>query len=444
MMPLRRSVGIVATFRSSNFAKAATVLIGGTALAQAVSACAMPIITRLYSPAEMSVLASFTSATALASVAACGRFDIAISVARNERQASNLVALALCYSLVTSLLLLFVTLWCWHADLKIGALSASSLLLLPVATIILSWQSTAQFLMVRAGRFRRLAIARFAQAGIAAGSQIALAIQNMGVAGLTLGYTLGYAAALGLLSLGRSGVQSIKGIRLRRMAAMHRRHRNYPLFSAPEALLNAGSLAVPILLIAAYGRLGEAGQLALALYALQVPIGLIGNAIGQLYLAEAPRQHRAGALFIFTLTMTRKLALLGAPMILSIGLASPFVFPVIFGAEWQRAGTLTLLFAPSYLLQLLVSPVSSSLLVIDRQRVAFVLQLCGLVLRTGTVCAALALFAGRSSEALAVSSAAFYGLYLLVVLIELKRINFIVRSKSKSKAILCEKTEPCL
>lgn len=429
MGPLRRSVGIVATFRNNSFAKAATILIGGTALAQAVSACAMPIITRLYSPAEMSVLASFTSATALASVAACGRFDIAIAVARNERQASNLVALALCYALVTSLLLLVVTLWCWHADLKIGALSAGSLLLLPVATIILSWQNTAQFLMVRAGGFRRLSIARFAQASIAAGSQIALAIQNMGVIGLTLGYTLGYAAALALLSLGSSGLRSIKGIRLRRMAAMHRRHRNYPVFSAPEALLNAGALAVPILIIAAYGPLGEAGQLALALYALQVPIGLIGNAIGQLYLAEAPRQHRAGELFTFTLAMVRKLALLGAPIILSIGLASPFVFSTIFGAEWQRAGMLTLLFAPSYLLQLLISPVSSALLVIDRQRVAFLLQLCGLVFRTGAVCAALTLLAGRSSEALAVSSAVFYGMYLLVVLIELKKINPVVRSE---------------
>lgn len=421
MMAFRSPVKIIAKFRDSSFAKAAAVLIGGTALAQAVSAFAMPIITRLYSPAEMSVLASFTSATALASIAACGRFDIAIPVAKNKRQASNLSALALCYALGTSMLLLVVTLWCWNAGLQIGALSAGSLLLLPVATIILSLQNAAQFLTVRSGGFRMLATARIAQASVAAGSQIALAIQNMGVNGLTLGYTLGYGAALGFLSLGRSGLRSIKGVRLRRMVAMHRRHRNYPIFSAPEALLNAGGLAVPMLIIAAYAPSGEAGQLALALYALQVPIGLIGNAIGQLYLAEAPQQRRAGTLFNFTWQMIRKLALLGAPMVLGIGLVSPYIFPVVFGSEWQRAGMLTLFFAPSYLLQLLVSPVSSALLIIDRQQVAFVLQLFGLILRTGTVCAVLTLFDGRSSETLAVSSAIFYGIYLLVVLIKLKK-----------------------
>ena len=58
------------------FLRAVLVLVGGTAFAHAITALALPILTRLYSPADFSTLAVFSSLLSIVAVAACFRFDM--------------------------------------------------------------------------------------------------------------------------------------------------------------------------------------------------------------------------------------------------------------------------------------------------------------------------------------------------------------------------------
>jgi O-antigen/teichoic acid export membrane protein len=71
------------------------VLVGGTAFAHAITAATLPIVTRLYTPADFSVLAVFASLLSIVSVAACLRFDVAIPIPEHDAEAVNLLALAL-------------------------------------------------------------------------------------------------------------------------------------------------------------------------------------------------------------------------------------------------------------------------------------------------------------------------------------------------------------
>ena len=60
--------------------RAVGVLVGGTATAHAITALSMPIVTRLYAPTDMSLLAIFASLLQILYVAICLRFDIALSL----------------------------------------------------------------------------------------------------------------------------------------------------------------------------------------------------------------------------------------------------------------------------------------------------------------------------------------------------------------------------
>ena len=112
----------------------------------------------------------------------------------------------------------------------------------------------------------------------------------------------------------------------------------------------------------------------------------------------------------------RRLFLIGIGPIVLAAMLSPWLFPLIFGKDWARAGIIVCWLAPWMLLQLVVSPVSLALHVTNKQALAMILQFFGLVLRSGAVIWASFFWQHGLVLAFSVSSGLFYLLYSGVVL----------------------------
>jgi O-antigen/teichoic acid export membrane protein len=187
------------------------------------------------------------------------------------------------------------------------------------------------------------------------------------------------------------------------------------MFSVPEALFNTGGLELSILIIAATAAGPEAGFLMLAMRVMGLPMGLVGASIGQVYLAEAPQRLRDGDLAAFTRRMMWTLFKAGAPVLVLAAVACPLLFPLIFGAEWARAGVIVVWLTPMFILQFVASPVSMVLHIIGKLASAMWLQIGGGVLRVGAVVVASQMAPNLITETFAVSGAAFYlGMIALV------------------------------
>jgi O-antigen/teichoic acid export membrane protein len=145
-------------------------------------------------------------------------------------------------------------------------------------------------------------------------------------------------------------------------------------------------------------------------------MSLIGQAIGQVYLSRAADAYRAGDLAGVTAETISYLAKTGVGPLLAAGLVAPFVFEPIFGVGWHRAGVLITWMTPWFVLQLLAVPIAMSLHVTGRQRLALVLQFFGLLVRVAAIVVASRWVSLRVAEAYALSGAAFYLAYLVVVL----------------------------
>ncbi|MDP3971951.1 MAG: hypothetical protein Q8P61_03455, partial [Candidatus Nanopelagicales bacterium] len=105
----------------------------------------------------------------------------------------------------------------------------------------------------------------------------------------------------------------------------------------------------------------------------------------------------------------------GAPPLMVAAVACPLLFPLIFGAEWARAGVIVAWLTPMFILQFVASPVSMVLHVVGKLVTAMCLQIFGGVLRVGAVVAAAQLTPGWITETFAISGAAFYlGMIVLV------------------------------
>jgi O-antigen/teichoic acid export membrane protein len=402
------------------FIRAVSMLAGSTALGHLVTALALPFATRLYTPEEFSSLAAFTAVVAVIGVAACLRFDVAIPMCERGVEAVNLLSLSmlLAASISTALAVVAWALGDEFAAVFDGRVSASHFLLVPLGVMSLASYSALQGWLLRFSRFDTLARAKVGQSVASAGTQLGLGWHGAGAAGLVLANVIYIGGSwLWLVwHIGRRHSTMLRRVRLRRMLAMGRRYDRFPKYSTLEALANSASIQVPLVLIAALAAGPQAGFVLLAMQVMQVPIAVIGTAVGQVYVSQAPAAHREGKLEAFTSDVLLKLLRVGTGPLLFAGIIAPGAFPVLFGTDWERSGWMVSWMTPWFLAQFVASPVSMALHVTGKQRAALSLQVFGLIVRVLTVCIAAQLAPSIIAESYAVSGLVFYVVYLAVVL----------------------------
>ena len=314
----------------ASFARSVGVLAGGTAVASGIGVLALPIITRLYSPEDFSVLAVFSSIVAIVSVAACLRLEIAIPLPEKDEDAANLLALAWFFCTVVSLAA-FILIWLFPSQI-IALLRQPKiepyLWTIPLGIWLTSSYSAIQLWATRKKRFLAIARTRMVQTLGSVGVQLVLGlISGIGALGLLLGQLI-YCGA-GSLGLLRTGWQIeknlIKKISLQSLKINLEKYKNFPKYSTLEGLANCAGTDLPILIISSFVAGPEAGFLFLAMKVMIIPLGLIGRAIANVYLSHAAEKHRQGELKNFTLDVIDGLFKCVVGTLIFIGILAPAV-----------------------------------------------------------------------------------------------------------------------
>jgi O-antigen/teichoic acid export membrane protein len=392
-------------------------LVTGTAGGRLIALVAMPLATRLYSPDDFALLAVYLGVVNIGGAICCLRLDIAIPVAKDDRDAIHLLILALLAACLLSLVTLTAVLVFPQAISKL--LGQPSLLpflwMIPIGIMMLANYSALQLWATRMRRFGVIAITRVTQAVAGVAVMLAMGWAAITPFGLLLGNLL--SASAGGVRLLREGLRYDRGIlrtvSARGLADTLREYRRFPVYSTPEALANLVGIQVPVIIVAAHAG-AEAGYLLLAQMIMAAPMGLLGSSISQVYVSRAPQEMREGRLAPFTFGILRRLAQIGiAPLILA-GVLAPFVLPWIFGADWARVGDIVAWMVPWTILQFLASPISMVMWVTSSQRSILALTIFGGALRVGAVLTALPLGAEALVQAFVWASALFYAICLLV------------------------------
>ena len=422
-----------------NFRRSVFVLVGGAAFAHIITALALPVATRLYSPADFSVLAVFASVVSIVSAAACLRFDIAVPVAGSDEEAANLLVLALVFAFLISLIVgVTVAIIPEHLQERLGLAAISSYLwLVPVGILLAGAYSAFQGWFVRRSNFGLISRSRIGQSAAMAGAQIGLGTLSLAPLGLLVGHSLN--TVVGCVVLGYRVIAQerklLGTISRRSLRATFFDFSRFPKYSTFEALCNSAAIQLPVIMIAALAIGPEAGYLTLAMSVMQAPMALIGNAIGQVYLSRAPEHYRDGTLAQFTVDTLGGLSKVGVGPLIFAAIVAPDGFAIVFGENWRRAGEMLAWMTPWFIAQFLSSPLSMAVHVTNHQRIALVLQLFGLLVRILAVWAA-SIWATRFLvESYALSGFLFYSVYFAVVLV-VARVKFHALVSSFNTAII--------
>lgn len=341
--------------RNSQLLRNILTVVSGTAGAQALTLAFMPVITRIYGPEAYGVLGTFLSVTLMLIPVAALTYPIAIVLPRRDGDARGLARLSLLIALgmaalVALLLYLFGDALTTRLQIQI---LQPYLLLVPLVMFSGAALEICQQWLFRTQRFRITASVAVGHsllfnsirtlAGLVQSSALVL------VCSTALQHAL-HAAMLGLAMLrakphidnhdGDQSKQSGEGAEQQSgLLAMALLHRDFPLFRAPQMLINAVSQHLPTLILAVYFGPAAAGFFALCRQAMSIPTNLIGKSVADVYYPRISRAiHDGEPVAAMLIKATAALALVGLVPFSLVVAFGPWLFALVFGEQWQVAG----------------------------------------------------------------------------------------------------------
>lgn len=403
--------------------RSAAKLMAGTGAAQAVALLMLPVISRIYPPAEFGIFSAMLVPIGLATILATLQMQYAIMLPKLYAHATKIFKTGLFSILVVSVAFFAVGFVIFiHLGYGLsGSFITGALCALAVAGC--GFGQLAQGLAIREGKFSTVAHASVARAVGVAVLQYTLGVYGLGVWGLLTGYLAGEVAASAILwrKLSFKIFSSNAGGDLRVSFVVMRRYSDFGKFGVAQEFVNSLSQGLPVMMLGyGYGQ-AVAGAYAMVMRLLNAPVQLIGNAIRQVVYRELARADKPAA---ERYRLFRDSTLwLAVPAIAGCMLASPFLphlLPMFLGRAWSLAGVFAVPLVFWVALLMSNAPASAVFRIARRQGLSLIYSLLLLLLRLAVLLLAIIYLASRD----AVWAYSILGVVMNFVYIDLARRVF--------------------
>jgi O-antigen/teichoic acid export membrane protein len=394
------------------FLKAVSVLVGGTAFAQGLAVLALPLLTRLYSPAGFSIFAVYTSILGILTVASCLRFEIAIPIPIDDKEAVALTVLALISNFFISILIGLI-IWFFHADI-INLLNKPEfeqlIWLIPIGVFFSGMYTALQYWATRKKSFTLIAKTRVVQSVSGTSTQLIMGTMGYSAIGLVIGQIIKISAGIRKLGINfwNETIILLKSLDTKYLCLVFKKNDQFPKYSTLDSLANSAGIQLPILIIATLTLGSEVGYLMIAMQVMAIPIQLISGAVSQVYLADAPIAYENKTIKKYTQIILESLIKYGVSGLIFIGILSPIFSKYIFGMEWAKVGFIISWMVPWFAFQLLASPISMIMHIAGKQKQMLLLTIFGFCLRIGMLYGQFYINPSYLIEAYAISGGIFY------------------------------------
>ncbi len=371
--------------RASPFVANVVRLAGGSAVGQALVMLSTPLVTRLYSPAEMGIFGMFMTFISFASVGVALRYDFAIAAARDKFEADLLlissIALAMPCVAIASLGLFGMISFDF---LGYSVLPGWSALAMFVALFATGVFSALRFWYVGRQQFGAISLALISQGAGRATMPVLFGWFSAGWAGLLGGEILG--RLLGVFRLAKGAWpdarKSYSVSSKLDFKSVLKRYWKYPAVFLPSSLIDALATSLPLPVISSLFGVGAAGQYFLVYRLASVPAALISAGLADVFHARITDASRTDKNTVHRIMKSAMIKLTGISLGIYVPTAiiSPLVFSWVFGAAWQQAGTLMAIQSLACMTGLVVSPLSRALVISKNPEIKFLPDLVRLVI----------------------------------------------------------------
>lgn len=348
----------------------ASLLVGGTVIAQAIPILLQPFLRRFFTPEAFGVYSVYISIIGILMVVACFRYEQAIVLPKRDSDASALVLASLFFSLIFSLFVLLVVIIfkSWLIPLlNLPDDKGYILYLIPLGTFLLSAFQVFNYWLVRKKGFMPIAINKFSRRIVEGVTQSAFALTSNSK-GLVLGDVAGQIANF-LVSLWQSFQMgfSIKKFSLNRLKFLLKKYIDFPRFSLIPSLISTASYLLPVVFINKHYTSQQAGYFDLTKLILSVPLALVAGSFSSVVLNRVSDSFRNRRSFYNELR-----PLIGITLVISffeiilITLLGETLFVYIFGKQWALSGQMAKLLVWPFALNFITSSFTSIFVALNK------------------------------------------------------------------------------
>ena len=357
--------------KKTAFGRQVLTLMSGTSIAQIIPAAVAPLLSRLYTPEDFGVLALFSALTAILSISATGKYELALVLPEDEKDSLTLAILAFFINLIFSFILFIIVVLFTDgiAALLNNPGIADWLYLVPLVTFLMGLLNVLNYLNINYEKYGVIARANIYRSVTSAAGQAGIGFLQNGPAGLIIGKLLSYISAnipLSAAFLNRKELwKDIKRIDFSRLA---KRYMRFPKFSLPGLFTNSVTQNINNFFISILYASQILGFYAMLYRVLGLPLGLVSGAFAQVFLKKTSenRKLEGNARRLFLRIFVR-LFLLGLALFVPLYFVIEDLFVFVFGQAWQAAGTYAQILIPLFFARFVVTPLSTIVIAFEKQ-----------------------------------------------------------------------------
>lgn len=369
------------SFFKNSFFKAVLTVSMGTAIAQLIGIVTAPLISRLYTPADIGLLSNFSAIASIVAVFAAGCYEHAIVLPENKKETNAVLYTSFVISIIFSLIFTVLSILLRNQFIKIFHLEKlPEFWLYTIGAYI--------FLICFDASLTKFAI-KNAHYKLLARTQVT---QQIGSCTIKTGYGYFIGGVQGLF-IGTFFTQVLRNLQLlfservyflekddrplpRDIASAIKRYKKFPLVTSWSLLFNTVSVQLPVIMITALFSITTSGSYSMANQILNLPLSLIGASVGNVFLQKASTlRFDISELRNLTNSVYKKLLLIGALCMSTVFFYGDWLFPFVLGEKWQLSGLFAQRISFWLLFVLATSPLTQIYIVLERQGEGLIVNL---------------------------------------------------------------------
>ncbi|HDA2970361.1 TPA: type 8 capsular polysaccharide synthesis protein Cap8K [Staphylococcus aureus] len=366
--------------RLNKFIGDSFLMILSSGIAQVILIITTPIITRLYSPTEFGEFTIFSNIAMILIPIINARYDLLIVNTKNDRSANILSQISFLISLLILLILIpifAISAWLYPNFILDFIFIIIMLFLVSLTNIFTNYLNKER-------KYKVLSLINVFRAGSMALLQIIFGLLALGSLGLIIGFSLSYIAGITL------GYKTFKKhfniVRDKEETkALFLENKNQLVYSTPSILLNSLSFSVVVFFIGILYTNTEVGIYGMAIRVLGIPVTIISLGLSKIFMQQANDYYIGHGNFRnLLLKFSSILVIVSIILYVPLYLFSEELVNILLGHSWVDAITVIKIVIPLFVIRLIVSTVSLSVIVLQKQQLELILQALFLIGTTVT------------------------------------------------------------
>jgi O-antigen/teichoic acid export membrane protein len=368
------------------FMKNVATLISGATFVQIVAILIYFILSRIYTPEDFGIFGLYLSIVSITGIISTGKYEMAIMLPRQDKDAMNLLKLIGLISVAFSVFLLFPVIFLNGFICKVLGNKNLSVWLyfIPLSTLLVGLFQGLKVYSNRFKEYRIITAANIGQSLTNSAGKLAIGPVFPGPAGLVAGSVLGElaGAAIFLVRFLKRTKGEYRLMDWKRMSSLSKEYNLFPRFNMIQSVINNFSGSLPIFIFSSYFTPAVTGFFTMGYSIIYRPVNMAASAFYQVLAQRIIEKNNQGIKlypdikkFLYGL-----LKLVTIPFLL-VALFAPAIFRVALGNEWEEAGKYTQIIIPWFFTTCLAMPLSFIPDMFRQQRKAMILDLIKFVLR---------------------------------------------------------------